>query len=93
LLAMPVKNTRERVILILLGIPSILIILGLIVPPLLAGHMASAFLQAAEARAGYMLDAPFVMQWVLFAETGGRWLFPIIAAFLCKMLSRRLCEK
>jgi hypothetical protein len=90
LLAMPVKNSRERVLLVLLGVPFMLIILGLIVPPLLAGHMASAFLQAAESNAGHRLDVPFVMQWVLFAETGGRWLFPVVAAFLCKLISARM---
>ena len=90
LIAWSVHSTGERIVLLLLGVPTIIIILGLMVPPLLLGHIESALLQAAQNMAQDYLEPPFIMRWVIFSETGGRWLFPIVGAWLCKLAARAL---
>lgn len=90
LTAWSVNSNGERIYLLLLGIPAILIILGLMVPPLLLGHIESALLNAAQNVSQQSLEPPFIMQWVIFSETGGRWLFPIVGALLCKLVAGAL---
>ncbi len=93
LTAWSVNSTGERIVLLLLGIPTIVIVLGLMVPPLLLGHIESALLKAAQNMSKDYLEPPFIMQWVIFSETGGRWLFPIVGAWLCKLGARAVTAR
>ena len=89
-LCWPNTTYKERIVLCLLGIPVLLLIMSISVPALLIGHIEAALLNAAEDIAKRQLSTPFVMQWVIFLESGGRWLFPLVGAMVCKMISRTI---
>lgn len=90
LAAWQVRSKQERLYAFMFAVPVLLIILGLMVPPLLLGHIESTLLNAAQNVSERSLTPPYVMQWVIFSETGGRWLFPIVGALLCKLGAQKL---
>jgi hypothetical protein len=51
-------------------------------PPLLAGKF-DLMLADYAARAGLKYEIPGVVYWMIFCESGGRWLLPLLAATLC----------
>ena len=87
LFAWPVRKLQERLQLLLLGIPVNIIILGLTIPALLAGHIEMQLLSMIHAGGGQPVS-PFLLKWVVFVEMGGLWLFPIIGAIACGAMSR-----
>lgn len=91
LLSWPNIELRERLVLCLIGVPVSIIIITLVVPPLLGGHIEATLLTAAESMAQRKLPTPLIMQWVIFIESGGRWLFPILGAAFCKMVTKLAC--
>ncbi len=93
LLCWPVRHFKERLLMCILGIPAVLLIMALTVPTLLAGHIEATLLSAAERASGRDLDRPFIMDWVIFVETGGRWLLPLLAAILCILIIRALFHR
>lgn len=86
-LAWPGMILKERIILCLLGVPVSFIMLSILIPTILAGHIESQLLSSAEAQLGRMLETPFIMKLVVFMETGGRWLMPLIMLVLCKIFT------
>jgi hypothetical protein len=95
LLAWPVASRRERALLVALGLPSAFIVSGLTVPFLLAGKIAM-MLGDYAARVGENRSSPLLVSWMIFGESGGRWLIPLVAAFLCRISVRtargRACD-
>ena len=86
-LSWPAINIKERLILCLLGIPASLFMLGLFIPTILAGHIESQILIEAEEHARQVFNTPFIMKYVVFMESGGRWLIPLIMALLCRIIT------
>jgi hypothetical protein len=82
LIAWPVKRIKERVIVLLLGLPMVYIVLGLTTPQLLAGRIAIKIFEY-KAREGIVPPEPFIIQWMIFVESGGRWLLPLAGAISC----------
>lgn len=82
LLAWPVGSRRERMLLMVFGVPAAFIVSGLTVPFLLAGKIEMMLMDYA-AHAGENRGTPWLVYWMIFGESGGRWLIPLIAAALC----------
>ena len=89
LFSWPVNQFRERAISLLLGFPMLYVVLGLTTPQLLAGRIA---IQVYEhtVKAGGVPQEPFVIKWMIFAESGGSWLLALAGALVCIMLTKRL---
>lgn len=78
----PVRNWRERLLLLSLGGVAALGILGLTTPFVLLGHLEIEF-QKLALRAGDTRAEPLLLSWMIFLELGGNWLLTLIAAFAC----------
>lgn len=89
LLAWPVKILRQRAQLLLIAIPVSLFVLAFTIPALLAGHIERQLFTLLE-KAGGKPDIPFILDWVIFVEMGGLWLFPIAGAIICVLLSTEI---
>lgn len=87
LLSWPRISIKERLFLCLIGVIGVLVIIGTVVPTLLAGHIEHQLLSAAQKQANKLFDAPLVMDLVIFFETGGRWIYPVIVAGMCLLIS------
>ncbi|MCG8668317.1 MAG: hypothetical protein MI867_02805 [Pseudomonadales bacterium] len=86
LLSWPLRSLKERLLYLSLGLPALFIVIALTVPTLLLGHVQAIALSAAENMAQIEITKPFIMQWVIFLEVGGRWLLPIVALAICLAL-------
>ncbi len=93
LLAWPKIEIRHRIILCFFGTVGVLVIIGTVVPILLAGHIEHQLLSAAEKQSGHLMEAPLVMDLVIFFETGGRWIYPVIIAGLCMLIMSAVSSK
>ena len=87
ILSWPMKFLWSRIIALVLSMPLMLLILVATIPTLLAGHIEAQLFQAAQNVAKKQLEEPLIMDWVVFIETGGRWLIPLILALICIQLS------
>lgn len=87
ILSFPMKLVWSRFMAIALSVPLMLIVLVATIPTLLAGHIEAQLFQAAQNVAKKELNEPFIMDWVVFIETGGRWLIPLVLALICVQLS------
>ena len=90
LLSWPNVSFKEKIVLCALGIIGLLIITGTVVPILLIGNIEAQLLSVAEREADQYFATPLVMKLVIFFETGGRWLFPILIAIICRSLSKNI---
>ena len=82
LCAWPVSNIKQRLFLLLAGVPAALLALALTTPFLLAGKI-EGMLQDHAAAAGVARPQSPVLTWMLFTEGGARWLLPIVLALIC----------
>ena len=89
LFSWPVTQFRERAISLLLGFPMLFVVLGLTTPQLLAGRIAIQVYEQ-TVKAGGVPQEPFVIKWMIFAESGGSWLLALAGALVCIMLTKRL---
>jgi hypothetical protein len=85
LIAWPVRRIRQRVILLVLGLPTLLLVLGLTTPQLLAARVEMKIIEY-KLQEGIISPEPFLIQWMIFLETGGRWLLPLVGAVACVSL-------
>ena len=83
--AWPVRRHGERLLLLGLGVPVAVLILGATVPFLLESHIETMLL--AQAGQGAPDGAPFVVDWAVLVESGGLWALPLVGALLCRRLS------
>jgi len=88
----PLENTRQLAYLCLLAIPSVLAVSALTVPLQLLGTLEMGFQNAAHA-AGYARAEPWVLQWMLLTEGGGRWLIGALVGISCGTLATRLSQR
>ena len=86
LIAWPVTYFRQRLQILLLGILTAMLLLAFTIPALLAGHIEAQLISLIQKVGGHP-DVPFILDWVIFVELGGRWLLPIIGATGCVALS------
>lgn len=90
--AWPLLGIREAAWRVLLALASLPIILALCTPVLLVGLQQMLFVEAA-AQHGGAFHEPGAVTLMIFMESGGRWLLPLMIAVACVALSRRLCAK
>lgn len=83
--AWPVRRWLHRLVLLALGVPAALLSLALTTPFLLAGKVEIVLQQRAQSM-GVERPEPFFLTWMLFTESGGRWLVPIVLACVCVWL-------
>ncbi len=79
LFAWPVIRLRQRIVLLLFGIPLILVIAALTVPFQLAGSI-EVMLQGLAQKYSVARPSSLLLTWMFFLEVGGRWLLPIVLA-------------
>ncbi|MGB5325355.1 MAG: hypothetical protein WBN40_08035 [Pseudomonadales bacterium] len=82
LVVYPLKNSRQRIALLLLGIPALLLVSILTAPLQLLGNLEIGFMNAVQ-KLGYSKEVPWVIDWMLLTEGGGRWLIPLLVGILC----------
>ena len=87
--AWPTTDFRQRIILLLLGLPMIFLILGLTVPFLLAGHLEIMLTEYAE-KGGEVREMSLLVVWMLFNEMGGIWIIPLVSAGINFIIMRRI---
>ena len=78
ILCWPLPSWRDRGKLLLISIPLLVTLIALTIPTLLLGHVEAVLLNAAQKVADRELNQPFIMDWVVFIETGGRWVLPLV---------------
>ena len=88
LIAWPANSWRERVLLVAWGVPIAFIVSALTVPFLLSGKLETMLIDSA-AQAGIVRAPNLTVYWMLFCESGGRWLIPLVAAFVCAIGTRK----
>ena len=86
LAAWPVASWRQRARLSAAGLAAALAVSVLTTPALLAGRFDLMLIDHA-ARAGVKYDPPGIVYWMIFCESGGLWLLPLLAAPLCALLA------
>lgn len=90
LLAWPVHGWRARAALVLAAAPLSLLLSLVCAPLVLAGHLEMSLLEQA-ARFGAAPPTSPALHVMLFLESGGRWLLPLVlAALVADPLARRL---
>jgi hypothetical protein len=91
LFAWPVDSWRERTVLVALGVPAAIVISAVTVPFLLSGELDAMLIDYA-AGAGLVRRAGPTVYWMVFCESGGRWLIPLVAAIFCALSVRPLLD-
>ncbi|MBT8140049.1 MAG: hypothetical protein KJP25_09780 [Gammaproteobacteria bacterium] len=81
----PLRNLRQRALLLLLGIPAVFAVSALTAPLQLLGNLEIGFMNAAQ-KFGYSKETPWVLDWMILTEGGGRWLIPILIGLLCGVI-------
>ncbi len=76
-LALPTKNKRERIGFSVFAFFANSLLLSLIIPPLLTGHIEEKLFSAAQNVTENSLIKPWILYWVVFLETGGLWLLAL----------------
>jgi hypothetical protein len=92
LLVWPIKGWRERMVLLALGLVTSLLVLAVTAPFVLLGNL-EIYLQEMAVEAKVHRPEPWILTWMIFCEMGGRWVLPIVAAFLCIRLQRHFLTK
>lgn len=85
LFAWPVDRWMQRLKLFLVGLPAAVLLFGLTTPFQLAG-LFEVGVQDALLTLGETPQPSWILRWMLFNEGGGRWLLPILVAFVCIIL-------
>ncbi|HUK63813.1 MAG TPA: hypothetical protein VLV15_10770 [Dongiaceae bacterium] len=81
-LAWPARTLAEWSVRTVLALPLLLLLLAVTAPLLLSGRVELTLLEM-QARYGASPAAPLLVAWVIFLESGGRWLLPIVGAASC----------
>ncbi|WP_347985816.1 hypothetical protein [Methylomonas sp. AM2-LC] len=89
LLVWPVQRWPQRLLLIVLGLLTAVLVIIAILPAHLLGILEMSF-QDMALTGQNPRPIPWFVDWMVFCEMGGRWLLGITAAWLCIQLQRRL---
>ncbi len=82
ILTWPANSIRQRIALLLLAVPALVLVSAVTVPIQLLGQLEIGFQNAASA-AGFTRDEPFVLTWMLLTEGGGRWFIAALTGLGC----------
>ena len=93
LFSWPGSEHKEMILLFMLGVIAAMLITILVTAILLIGSIDAQLFEVAQRETIQHLDMPITMKLVIFLETGGRWLLPVIFALFCKSLSGGLFDK
>jgi hypothetical protein len=89
LLSWPTTGTREWGLRVLTGLPALIVVLLLSAPILLIGRVQMWVTELAV-RNGAAFHEPALVTFMIFMESGGRWLVPLVAAAACIALGQSL---
>jgi hypothetical protein len=89
LLSWPTTSAREWGLRVLTGLPALLVVLLLSAPILLIGRV-QMWLTELAVRNGAPFHEPAWVTFMIFMESGGRWLLPLVAAVACISAGRTL---
>jgi len=89
LLSWPTTGTREWGLRVLTGLPALIVVLLLSAPILLIGRVQMWVTELAV-RNGAVFQEPALVTFMIFMESGGRWLLPLVAAIACISAGRTL---
>ncbi|MBT8447789.1 MAG: hypothetical protein KJO38_11595, partial [Gammaproteobacteria bacterium] len=81
-LGWPAANLKQRLVMILAGIPAAALLLAVTTPFQLAGHV-QIYLQQLAGQAGVARAEPLSLTYMIFLESGGRWMLAVALAVLC----------
>jgi hypothetical protein len=81
LISWPVKNLQQRLLIIALSLPIMLMLLGGLIPFLLIGHI-EMMLSDYAVQGGVSQPISLTLRWMLFTESGGRWIMALLASGL-----------
>jgi len=88
----PFAGRREALLRVLLAAVALPVVLALTTPVLLVGRVQMWLVElAVQHRAGF--HEPSVVTFMIFMESGGRWLVPLVLAVASTALSYRLCGR
>ncbi|OAI23330.1 hypothetical protein [Methylomonas koyamae] len=82
LLVWPLQHWRQRLLLIGLGLLTAVLVIMATLPAQLLGKLEISFQDIAEAGSNPR-PVPWFVDWMVFCELDGRWLFAVVAAWLC----------
>jgi len=88
LLGWPARNAREFVLRASLALPGLVLTMACTAPLLLAGKLQMQLMQVIQAL-GASPPSTSLVTAMLFMESGGRWLLPIVCATMCIALAAR----
>lgn len=86
--AWPASTRKERIRYLISGFAMSIPVLALTVPVLLAGKV-DMLLADRAAQAGEAYPHSFILDWMVFNESGGIWLIPLVGAALCAIWARK----
>ena len=92
IIVFPLSNWNQRLLLLALTVPALLLVSLLTAPLQLLGNLEIGFMNAA-AKLGFSKEQPWVLQWMLLTEGGGRWLIPVLAGVGCGGIARKFFVK
>lgn len=84
----PVDNLKQRALLLLTGVPALFLVSALTAPLQLLGNLEIGFMNAVQ-KFGYSKEPPWVIDWMLLTEGGGRWLIPLLVGVICGAIARQ----
>lgn len=89
LLVWPVQRGAQRCLLLALGLLTAVLVIMAILPTHFLGQMEISF-QDIAVTGSNPRPVPWLVEWMVFCEIGGRWLLGIMAACLCIQAQRKL---
>ena len=91
LFAAPVTSILELILRTGAGVVAFFVLLALMTSVQLIGLFDIWVVETTE-RAGVSIEAPWALQFLLFSESGGRWLIGIVVGLCCAAAARRLAR-
>ena len=91
MLVWPVQGISQRMLMMILAIPALLLVTSVTTPLQMLGLLETAFNNAAL-KHGFTRETPTVLSWMFFTEGGARWLIPILVGVSCGALVNKFSE-
>lgn len=91
MLVWPVQRFAQRILMIALAVPALLLVTSVTTPLQMLGLLETAFNNAAL-KHGFARETPTVLSWMFFTEGGARWLIPILVGVSCGALVNKLTD-
>jgi hypothetical protein len=92
LMAWPTRRWVERAVLLVFGVPTSILVVGLTGPFVLLGTLEIQLQDWAQ-QAHVVRHEPLTLTWMIFSEMGGRWVLAVTAAIWCIHVNNQLFGK